>query len=644
MKFNILLLVLVFPQLIIGQTTIENIILNQNENYIKVVSKSSSGLTLEISIGNFNKIPVSIEGKKFYMTSLINESFIKEKGNPELPKIVRSIIIPSNSNIKDSIIKSEYIDIDLPIIPSKGILSRIVNPDDIPYTFSSSYLNNEFIPKNRIEFGEPYLIRNVRGNAITIFPFAYNPVSKKLRIYTKLVITISFCGLNLKNAINRVSTENNKYFESIFKNQFLNYDSETILKRTSAIDDETGRMLIIASDPFMRAMQPFVKHKNNRGLPTQIVRMSEVGSTAENVYSYIKANYDNDNSLTFVLLVGDNAQIPTKIVSSGGSDPSFSLLSGSDNYPDIIVGRFSAETEAQVTTMVNRTITYENTSEQSWFNAGICIGSSLGPGDDNEYDYVHERNIRTSLLGYHYTSISELYDGSQGVQDVVGNPTPAMVSSAINNGASIINYTGHGTNTSWGTSCFSNTEVNALTNDNKLPFIFSVACVNGDFTENTCFAESWLRAINSSTGNPVGAIAFYGSSINQDWDPPMEAQDQFNALLISNTYSSFGALCYNASWKMMDAYGAGNGQKGANLFLTWNVFGDPSVSVIPNTMSCPLTLISGTINSSHTYNGCKINVVNATITNNANVIFDAIQSTKINGPFEVQIGSTLEIK
>lgn len=43
--------------------------------------------------------------------------------------------------------------------------------------------------------------------------------------------------------------------------------------------------------------------------------MDSIGTTAADVKNFIQNYYDNDNSLTFVLLVGDNAQIPTFIVS-----------------------------------------------------------------------------------------------------------------------------------------------------------------------------------------------------------------------------------------------------------------------------------------------------------------------------------------
>ncbi|HET56075.1 MAG TPA: peptidase S8 [Ignavibacteria bacterium] len=59
---------------------------------------------------------------------------------------------------------------------------------------------------------------------------------------------------------------------------------------------------------------------------------------------------------------------------------------------------------------------------------------------------------------------------------------------------------------------------------------------------------------------------------------------------------------------------------------------------------CPTTIVSGTISSDITYSDCIIEVVNATIQNNADVVFDAEEYTLINGTFEVQAGSTLEVK
>ncbi|MDR0872345.1 MAG: C25 family cysteine peptidase [Prevotellaceae bacterium] len=613
----------------------------EKDSYLKVLSTTSEGITIDININDFDRNSELIDEKEYYKISLKQESFILEKGYPELPKIVRDISIPPTSGITGKVIKSEYKDVQLPIIPSKGVLLRNINPKDVPYIFDEAYSQNKFYPENRFDFGEPYLMRNVRGNTVSIYPFAYNPVTQTLRIYTKLTIEISFEGMNNKNTLTRISEDRNQYFEPVFRNHFINYVTQSnyggSTENTRSVTDN-GKMLIITYDNFYNDILNYATHKNSIGIPTQVVKMSNIGTTSANILNYIQNSYNNDNTLTFVLLVGDHTQVPSMLVGSAGSDPSYSLIVGSDNYPDIIVGRFSAETNAQLATMISRSIAYDNMTEQSWFHQGIGIASSEGPGHNNEYDYQHIRNIRNTLLNYHYTSVDELYDESQGGQDATGNPTAAMVSTAVNNGVSIINYTGHGDYDRWVTSNFTNANVSALTNNDKLPFVFSVACQNGNFTGYTCFAETWLRA-NNSTGNPIGAAAFYGSSVNQAWIPPMYAQDDFISLLTSNSNTTFGTLCYNACLGMISSYGV-------QEFRHWHIFGDPSLKVIPH-RNCPpvINYTNQIVTTNTTVTNCRdINVQNVNVTSAAKLTLDAAGTTTVESDFEVTLGSELEIK
>lgn len=60
---------------------------------------------------------------------------------------------------------------------------------------------------------------------------------------------------------------------------------------------------------------------------------------------------------------------------------------------------------------------------------------------------------------------------------------------------------------------------------------------------------------------------------------------------------------------------------------------------------CKTTNIHNTnITTNQTIIGCDVSIQNVTISNNSNVIIDAGGNVNINGPFDVQIGSELEIK
>jgi len=552
----------------------EEIIINENNFNVNVISSTDQHTVIEYNFGNFKRIPVKIDGETYYRLSLEKESETYDKGNPELPKITRSIIIPDDAKMKINIIEKNYIDYQMKIVPSKGTLYRDINPADIPYEFSKSYQVDDFYPQNLAGSNTPYILRDFRGLAVHAYPFAYNPLTQTLRVYHHLVLEVTNVGIDTENVKIRTSDKINKYFEEVYQNHFINFNS---IRYTSV--DEQGRMLVICYDSFTSNIQPYVDWKNQKGIDTELHSMSSVGSSAADILAFIQAEYDEGNDLAFVQLVGDAAQVPPGYSSYGDSDPSFALLDGSDGYPDIFVGRFSAENSAQVNTQVERTIHYErDIASGSWLSKAFGVASDEGEGigHNGESDFVHMGYIRDDLLSYTYTTVDEIYDPGA---------TSTQVSTAVNSGRSFGNYVGHGSNTAWSTTGFSTTQINALTNENMLPFICDVACVNGNFDGLTCFAESWMRATNN--GNPTGAIAIYASTINQSWAPPMSAQDEVTDLLCGtgsyagsgNQKNSIGGLMYNGSCLMLDEYSAND------MYQTWTIFGDASLQVRTDTPS-----------------------------------------------------------
>ncbi|MCD4664692.1 MAG: hypothetical protein K8R68_05420, partial [Bacteroidales bacterium] len=550
---------------------------------IELISSDINTSVINVTIDGFYLNTVETPNGEAYVISLGEGSPILQGGSPDLPKLTTSLIIPEMAKMSFEILSSSFKEFkDYEIAPSKGNFTRDIDPATVPYTYGKPYQKDEFFPGEVSALRDPFIIRDYRGQTIIIYPFQYNPVSKTLRVYNKLKIKLYKTGEKGYNPL--VKTKEPKKvdyeFSKIYSGHFLNYDNS---KYTPV--EEQGNMLIISYASFMADMQPFVDWKNIIGIPTEMVDVVTIGNSSA-IKTYI-ANYYNTNGLTYVLLVGDAAQVPTSYA-SGDSDNDYSYIVGSDHYPDLFIGRFSAETTSHVQTQVQRTIDYEQNPNTGydWYTKCIGIASDQGPGDDNEYDYEHVRNMQTDLLNYTYSYNYELFDGSQGGNDASGNPTSTMVGNDINSGASIILYTGHGSTTSWSSSGFSSTNVNSLTNNDRLPFIWSVACVNGNFVGSTCFGEAWLRATNA--GEPSGAIATLMSTINQSWNPPMEGQDEMVDILVEsysgNIKRSFGGISMNGCMKMNDTYGT----SGDAMTDTWTCFGDPSVVVrtaVPQTMT-----------------------------------------------------------
>ncbi len=539
---------------------------------VRVVENTTDRIVLEYSFPRATATAVEVDGRPCVTLSVPHEPSLLIAGAPELPHVTRSVIIPNEGTMQVAVVDGEYQDAaGVAVTPSKGNLLRTVDPATVPYHYGSAYGQDAFFPGTLAELHEPYILRDFRGCVVDVFPYQYNPVRGVLRSYSRLTVEVKRIGGGGVNVLTGQPRALTAAFNTIYKSHFLNYAEPA---RYNPLDEQ-GDMLIICHDPWIPNMQPFVDHKNDIGINTTIVGVSTIGNNWSSIKAYVQNVY-NTSDLAFLLLVGDGAQVDTPTASGGSSDPTYSKLAGGDNYPDIMVGRFSAETAAQVDTQVLRSVEYEQnmstTTDWFWRGMGIASNQGAGMGDEGQADNVHMNEIRQWLLAYGYTTVDQIYDPSGTAQ---------MVTNGLNNGRGIINYCGHGSTTSWGTTGFSNSHVQALQNDNMLPFIISVACVNGQFDGYTCFAEAWLRSTHA--GEPIGAIGTYMSSINQSWAPPMEAEDEFNILLTQiepNAYWSYGALCFAGSCSMMDAYGGGPSGGGTQMFDTWHVFGDPSLRIV----------------------------------------------------------------
>jgi gingipain R len=171
---------------------------------------------------------------------------------------------------------------------------------------------------------------------------------------------------------------------------------------------------------------------------------------------------------------------------------------------------------------------------------------------------------REALLGSMFTTVDKVYDPGA---------SKAKVAELVNQGCSLINYLGHGSGTSWGTTRFSNSDVMKLANGWNMPIIWDVACVNGRFVNFTGYGESWLR-----TGNiekPAGAVAYAGSTTNMEWVPPIKVQEEFNKNYIANeVYKTVGGIFINGIIKGMEIYGAEPKGSGVMMYEQWHIFGD----------------------------------------------------------------------
>lgn len=626
-------------------------ILNDNpESYrIQLVSSTENSIQVNVQVPGFYATPVNTPRGEAKIITLPKAASTAQVGEPDLPMASLPVIIGDRNRMAIRVVTARYRDFEgIEAAPSKGDLSRQIDPATVPYTYGDCYQEDTFFPAQSVGLYEPYIVRDFRGQNMVLYPFAYNPVSKTLRVYYDLTVEmykVDEQGVNALTTRKSGTLKLDPDFKDLYQRHFINY--EVSMSRYTPVE-ENGDLLIICHDSFIPSMTDFVNWKKTRGVNTTIVGTSTVGTSSSAIKAYIQNQYNANNHLTHVLLVGDVAQIPGYSYSGGGSynglgDNPYGQIVGNDLYNDVFIGRFSATNAAQVATQVQKVITYERdlTTSATWLQNGMGVSASAGNnGHYNEDDYVHINNIRTDLLNYGYSTVYQEYYRVSGYSS-----TTQQISTRVNSGVGIITYCNHGSETAWQSHSpyYSNSYVNALTNDNKLPFIFSVACLNGKYDHSSdCFAEAWMRATNN--GAPAGAVGTLMSYISQPWVPPMWAEDEFIDILVesysNNIKRTWGGTAINSLMSIFDHYSTSTAAA-VGTYQAWILYGDPSMMLRTKTPQAMTVSHPGNINEgqdSYTVtvsngDGALTTVTNsnhdilgtATVSNGvANILFNAI--------------------
>ncbi len=544
------------------------------EPAVNIISQDNNSTTIEFSIPGYYLEKVLINRDMYSSIFLPHTPSHLKKGYPNLPQISRSIIIPNNSHMDYKIIEVEAETITIePVIPSKGNLTRDINPSTVPYTFDAFYETNDWFPRTDFSLKRSFIMRDFRGLPFTFNPFHYNPYKKEMKVTKRMVVKIYRDGQGRTNVKEKKPTKIAREFRKLYENIFINFNPAG----WDTINEHAGRILIITADNYYNNMIPFYQWKLQKGFPTKLVKYSEVGNGSTAIKDYITNEYNNPG-VTFVILVGDAEDIPPATGTVGSAsgqpaDPVYACVEGTDHYPDLFISRFSANTTEDVDNQVNRSIYYEMTPDlgADWYHWGTGIASTEYSGTINPaYDTTRCNWLRHSLLAYSYSLIDQIYDPGAN---------SSMVKSALEEGRGVVNYIGHGSLSGWGTSGFSISDVNNLQNPWELPFIISVACYVGYFPGVTCFCEAWLRA--GTPSQPRGAITHWGSSISQTWEPPCFGQEGAVNLLTHDKMNTVGGVFFNGACHMMDVYYGGD--YGVEMSQTWHIFGDASLQLRTDT-------------------------------------------------------------
>jgi len=434
---------------------------------------------------SFNKIIISD-----CKNSIISNTF-------ELPIFSRLVSLPPTGNYKSTNIEYDY---DELVLSNKIALVEYNEQEAI-------YNRDEWFPQDIVTIAKPAIMRGNRFSQISISPIQYNPKQNRIRVLKDIDITFDI----------DLSENRNPLLKETDSSHFNKIASEKILGANSRISSTGGEYLFIAPSSVESILQPLLRWKEKLGFKTKLVFLDDIGTTADEVKTYLQNAYDTwENPPEFVILVGDVSgaiQCPAFYVEGywtpwDVSDHNYTLLEGEDYFPDIFIGRLSVQSNMELMTIVSKIINYERnpSMETAWQKRALMVG------------FVHEWNgysQRETLMGIR----NKLLDFEYAVVDTFINPWQqgqVMLANEISEGESFICYRGTGSPSMWGGFpgvMFTNDNIDLLTNGFMLPLVTSMTCGGGDFASeqfSTCFGEKWVS--NGSPSNPNGAIGFIGPS------------------------------------------------------------------------------------------------------------------------------------
>ena len=163
------------------------------KDYTAVFNQPSNNeYQVTFNINNWDIINVNLDNNNFSKIVFSTSTNTDKKGWAELPFISAAVQLPADKDVDFEVTYSNYTDLKLenPLVPSRGVFYRNQDPSTIPYEIDPNSIVDDFYPSYLVKLDDPFIIRDVRGTSVRVFPFKYNAVTKTLRVYTTIQVTL----------------------------------------------------------------------------------------------------------------------------------------------------------------------------------------------------------------------------------------------------------------------------------------------------------------------------------------------------------------------------------------------------------------------------------------------------------------------
>ena len=548
MKLAMALVVVMFGFQAFAQGRIE---LNAAKSAQNCTNVTTDGFSATFSFSGIDATEISNDRGVFSFLEMDGAYSAGNIGEPNLPAANKLIAVPVGA--KDVTVKVNGYTTEVYNLADYGInqvypmqpkLRKDQKPEDIPFAYNEKAYSVRGFAERPIALCEIQgTMRGIQIAALTVNPVQYDPANNTIRVYNNIEVEVSFGSYDKEAAFNEFARTFNPYFAGVYKTMFNEKGLRDIYDEHPDMWQNPVKMLVIANRAFESTIADWVAWKTEKGFYVDVNYTDEIGSTAAAIKTFIQNKFAAD-APTFLMIMGDKNMVPESGTGSETNcvtDLGYSSVDG-DMFSDMYHSRFPAENVGHMTAMLNKALEYEQLTmpDPSYLSNVLLIA-----GEDSGWGVTVGRPTIWYATNYYYNTehgFANVYEYSHG--------SYTGCYSNLNTGVGFVNYTAHGSNTSWAGPSFTVSDVNNLTNEHKYFLAMGNCCQAADWgISSTCFGEAMVRAENKA------AYAYIGSCPSTYWLNDyyfgVGATSHADGTMPSYEETTMG--CYDAIWTD-DAY------------------------------------------------------------------------------------------
>jgi hypothetical protein len=523
---------------------------------------------------------------------------VPDPGKPALPEVPVTLAVPAGARVTRvtaTPLAAEDLVGDFNLAPSQPARpfskpgGRFSPPDPAIYSSDAEF------PGRACREYRTGSAAGFRLVSVSLFPLQYRPARGRLTLTTRMLVKVDY-NEHAEPVLTLTEGQRDRASASLARLVANPSDLDRFGPGVAVTDLPEISYLVVTNDAMAPELQPFLDYRTSRGLRTEMRTVEWIdrnypGRDLQERIRNLIIDYFQHRGLSYVLLAGDNLQVPGRrirldVFDEQGDIPTdlyygdldFSWDSNHNNlfgemedsvdlYADVLVGRASVDNVKQVRNFVAKVMTYEGNPAADYIKRSLLpsgwLWRSIG---------YHGRFVNDSIANITPTGWTD--------RKMENPPSSAVVADSFDHGFAIFDPAGHGNSggvyDESGRAIYTSGQANKQRNRRRYALMTSLACDPGDFEAEDCLAE---YAMNCDSAGCIGVMmnSRYGWGTPPQMGPSELLCVRFYDFLFNQSEFGLGS-CHDRS---REAY-AGAAQWDALwrwCMTEFNLFGDPALDV-----------------------------------------------------------------